>query len=39
MKRYNTESKAEKFIDAILEAHTKINYKNFNEKSIILLSQ
>jgi hypothetical protein len=24
--KYNTESKAEKFIEAILEAHSKINY-------------
>ena len=34
--KYNSEAKAEKFIDAILEAHTKIDYKNFNEKNIIL---
>jgi len=30
--KYNTESKAEKFIDAILEAHTKIDYKKIQRE-------
>ena len=35
--RYNTESKAEKFIDAILEAHTKINYKTIQREKYNLI--
>ena len=30
--KYNSESKAEKFINVILEAHTKIDYKNFKRE-------
>jgi len=35
--KYNTESKAEKFIDAILEAHTKINYKSLQREKYNLV--
>ena len=35
--RYNTESTAEKFIDAILEAHTKINYKSLQREKYNLV--
>ena len=28
--KYNSENKAEKFINAILEAHTRINYSKLN---------
>jgi len=35
--KYNTESKAEKFIDAILEAHTKINYTKLQREKYNLV--
>lgn len=35
--KYNTESKAEKFIDAILEAHTKINYNTLKREKYNLV--
>ena len=35
--KYNTESKAEKFIDAILEAHTKINYSKLKREKFNLV--
>lgn len=35
--KYNTESKAEKFIDAILEAHTKINYNTLQREKYNLV--
>ena len=35
--KYNSESKAEKFIDAILEAHTRINYKKLQREKYNLV--
>ena len=35
--KYNSESKAEKFIDAILEAHTKINYSQLKREKFNLV--
>ena len=35
--KYNTDSKAEKFIDAILEAHTKINYTKLQREKYNLV--
>lgn len=35
--KYSTESKAEKFIDAILEAHTKINYSKLKREKYNLV--
>ena len=35
--KYNSESKAEKFIDAILEAHTKIDYKSLQREKYNLV--
>lgn len=35
--KYNTEVKAEKFIDAILEAHTKLNYKTLQREKYNLV--
>jgi len=35
--KYNTESKAEKFIDAILEAHSKIDYKKIQREKYNLV--
>lgn len=35
--KYNTESKAEKFINAILEAHTKINYTKLQREKYNLV--
>ena len=35
--KYNSESKAEKFIDAILEAHTKINYSKLKREKYNLV--
>ena len=35
--KYNSESKAEKFIDAILEAHTKINYSKLKREKFNLV--
>jgi hypothetical protein len=35
--KYNTESKAEKFIDAILEAHTNINYTKLQKEKYNLV--
>ena len=35
--KYNSEAKAEKFIDAILEAHTKIDYKSLQREKYNLV--
>ncbi len=35
--KYNTESKAEKFIDVVLEAHTKIDYKSLQREKYNLV--
>ena len=35
--KYNTESKAEKFIDVVLEAHTKIDYKKIQREKYNLV--
>ena len=35
--KYNTESKAEKFIDVVLEAHTKINYNTLQREKYNLI--
>lgn len=35
--KYNSESKAEKFIDAILEAHTKLNYSKLKREKYNLV--
>lgn len=35
--KYNSENKAEKFIDAILEAHTKINYSKLKREKFNLI--
>lgn len=35
--KYNTESKAEKFIDAILEAHSKLDYKKLQREKYNLV--
>ena len=35
--KYNSETKAEKFIDAILEAHTKINYSQLKREKFNLV--
>ena len=35
--KYNSETKAEKFIDAILEAHTKINYSKLKREKFNLV--
>ena len=35
--KYNSETKAEKFIDAILEAHTKINYSKLKREKFNLI--
>ena len=35
--KYNSESKAEKFIDAILEAHTKIDYSKLKREKYNLV--
>ena len=35
--KYNTESKAEKFIDAILEAHTKLDYNKLQREKYNLI--
>lgn len=35
--KYNTETKAEKFVDAILEAHTKINYSKLKREKFNLV--
>ena len=35
--KYNTESKAEKFIDAILEAHTKLDYTKLKKEKYHLV--
>jgi hypothetical protein len=35
--KYNTESKAEKFIDVVLEAHTKLDYKKLQREKYNLV--
>lgn len=35
--KYNTETKADKFIDAILEAHTKLNYSKLSKEKYNLV--
>jgi hypothetical protein len=37
--KYNTESRAEKFIDTVNEAHNRIDQKQLQERSIILLKR